>query len=140
MLALVPVTAVCDSVSVKSPWKAIAPIEPDATYLVLASSIPPKSVASTWKLFRGSRAVRRQLLSTDGVVGFSMLAEPLRKHYATLSVWRDEAALDAFAKAHPHDHLMSELRPAMGTTTFVRWTISGVDGRPSWDDALTRLQ
>jgi hypothetical protein len=134
------VAAVCDSVAVKSPWKATAPIEPDATYLVLASSIPPKSVASTWKLFRGSRAVRRQLLGTDGVVGFSMLAEPLRKHYATLSVWRDEAALDAFARAHPHDRLMADLAPAMGKTKFVRWTISGADGRPSWADALTRLE
>ena len=124
----------------KSPWKAVEPIEPDGTYLVLTSSIPPKSVASTWKLFRGSRAVRRQLLATDGVVGFSMLAEPVRKHYATLSVWRDEAALDAFAASHPHDRLMAELAPAMGTTKFVRWTISGADGRPSWDDALTRLR
>ena len=35
------------------------------------------------------RAVRRQLLDTDGVMGFSMLAEPLRKRYATLSVWQD---------------------------------------------------
>jgi hypothetical protein len=132
--------AMCDCVAMKSPWKAVAPIEPDATYLVLASSIPPKSVTSTWKLFRGSRAVRRQLLATDGVVGFSMLAEPLRKHYATLSVWRDEAALDAFAKAHPHDRLMADLAPAMGTTRFVRWTLSGTDGRPSWEDALTRLR
>ena len=124
----------------KSPWKSVAPLEPDATYLVLASSIPPKSWVSTWKLFRGSQTVRRQLLATDGVVGFSMLAEPLRKHYATLSVWRDEAALEAFAKTHPHDRLMADLAPAMDPTKFIRWTISGRDGAPSWHDALTRLQ
>ena len=124
----------------KSPWKAVAPLEPGTTYLVLASSIPPKSITSTWKLFRGSRAVRKQLLGTDGVVGFSMLAEPLRKRYATLSVWRDDAALDAFAGAHPHDRLMADLAPAMGPTKFVRWTISGSDGRPAWNDALARLQ
>ena len=117
----------------------MAALTPDAEYLVLASSIPPKSVTSTWKLFRGSRAVRRQLLATDGVLGFSMLAEPLRKHYATLSVWRDEAALEAFAGAHPHDRLMKDLAPAMGETTFIRWTISGIDGPPSWRDALARL-
>ena len=134
------VAVVCDSVPMKSPRKAVAPLEPDATYLVLASSIPPKSVVSTWKLFRGARAVRRQLLATDGVVGFSMLAQPLRKHYATLSVWRDEAALEAFAKAHPHDRLMGDLAPVMDTTKFVRWTISGTDGPPSWNDALVRLR
>jgi hypothetical protein len=83
--------------------------------------------------------VRRQLLASDGVIGFSMLAEPLRKHYATLSVWRDEAALDAFARAEPHRGLMTGLAPAMGATKFVRWTISGADGVPSWTDALSRL-
>jgi hypothetical protein len=124
----------------KSPWKSMADLDPDTSYLVLASSIPPKSARSTWKLFRGSRAVRRQLLTTDGVIGFSMLAEPLRKHYATLSVWRDEAVLDAFAREHPHDQLMMKLAPEMGATRFVRWTISGADGVPSWSEALARLQ
>lgn len=124
----------------KSPWKTVAALDPAAEYVVLASSIPPKSVASTWKMFRGSRAVRRQLLATDGVMGFSMLAEPLRKHYATLSVWRDETALETFAREHPHVRLMAELSPAMDATKFVRWTISGAAGRPSWTDALSRLK
>jgi len=124
----------------KSPWKTVAALDPDSEHLVLASSIPPRSVASTWKLFRGSRAARRQLLATDGVLGFSMLAEPLRKRYETLSVWRDEDALDAFAGAHPHARLMTDLAPAMGATKFVRWTISGADGPPSWTEALNRLK
>jgi hypothetical protein len=123
----------------KSPWKTMSALDPGEVYLVLASSIPPKSLKSTWKLFRGSRAVRRQLLKTDGVMGFSMLAEPLRKHYATLSVWRDEAALADFARAHPHEQLVVALAPEMGETKFVRWSASGADGRPSWTEALERL-
>ena len=31
---------------------------------------------------------------------------------------------------------MGELAPAMGTTRFVRWTITGTDGPPSWASAL----
>ena len=124
----------------KSPWKERTPLQPDVEYLVLASSIPPTSMRSTWKMFRGSRAVRRQLLDTDGVMGFSMLAEPFRRHYATLSVWRDEAALDRFSAAHPHDQLMVALAPEMGETKFVRWTITGAAGRPSWSEALDRLE
>jgi heme-degrading monooxygenase HmoA len=124
---------------VRSPWKQVRPLETGTEYLVLASSIPPKSGRSTYALFAGSRAVRKQLLQTDGVMGFSMLAEPFRKHYATLSVWRDEEALAAFAAAHPHDELMTDLAPAMGETKFVRWSIDGAHGVPSWDDALERL-
>ncbi len=77
----------------KSPWKWSATLEPDREYLVLASSIPPRSRRSTWRLFRGARAVRKQLATTDGVVGFALLARPWRKQYATLSMWRDEGAL-----------------------------------------------
>jgi hypothetical protein len=124
---------------VKSPWKSFEALVPDREYLVLASLIPPKSVRSTAALFRGSREVRRQLAATDGVVGFALLAEPLRKRYATLSVWRDEDALAAFAAGRPHSRLTGELGPAMGATRFERWTITGDAGRPSWADALARL-
>jgi hypothetical protein len=123
----------------KSPWKWSSPLEPEQEYLVLASSIPPQSRRSTWSLFRGARAVRKQLAVTDGVIGFSLLARPLAKQYATLSVWRDEDVLAAFASAEPHRAMMIKLSPEMGPTKFVRWTIRGVDGRPSWDDALQRL-
>lgn len=123
----------------KSPWKSFEPLDPDRDYYVFASSIPAREYSSTWKMFRGSRTVRRQLASTDGVVGFSLLARPLRKQYATLSVWIGEDALDNFTAASPHREMMTDLASAMGPTTFVRWTIRGVDGRPSWTEALTRL-
>ena len=131
---------VCQAEVVKSPWKTLGVLESGSEYLVLASSIPPKSVSSTWAMFRGSRIVRQQLLTADGVMGFALLAEPLRKNYATLSVWRDEGALDAFAGTDPHARLMAELAPSMNAPRFVRWTISGSDGIPSWADALQRLQ
>jgi hypothetical protein len=124
---------------VKSPWKSMKPLEPDQSYLVLASSIPPRSMTSTSRLFRGSSAVRKQLAGTEGVVGFALLARPFRKQYATLSVWVDEPALAAFANANPHHELMTDLAPEMGPTTFVRWTIRGSDGRPSWTEGLRRL-
>ena len=107
---------------------------------MLASAIPAKSRRSTWRMFNGSRIVRKQLGSTDGVIGFSMLARPISKDYATLSIWRDEAALSAFAGTQPHRDMMSSLAPEMGPTKFVRWAIKGSDGKPSWDDALTRLR
>jgi heme-degrading monooxygenase HmoA len=123
----------------RSPWKAIAPLEPGHEYLVLASSIPGRQWRSTRKLFRGSSAVRKQLAGADGLVGFSMEAKPIAKQYATLSVWRDAAALDNFVTANPHREIMGDLKPEMGPTKFVRWTIDGRDGRPNWNDARSRL-
>jgi heme-degrading monooxygenase HmoA len=123
----------------KSPWKSIAPLEPDKEYFVLASSIPPLSRSSTRRLFQGASEVRKQLASTEGLVGFSLLARPARKQYATLSVWVDEDALKAFADTSPHRALRADLAPEMGTTKFVRWTIKGSAGRPTWRDAMNRL-
>lgn len=57
-----------------------------------------------------------------------VMEEPLRRHYATLSGWHDEAALDGFVGAYPHDELMTSLDSEMGVTKFVRWTISGAKG------------
>lgn len=123
----------------RSPWKKIRDVEPDTEYLVLASAIPTKSLRSTWRMFRGASAVRRQLSATDGIVGFSLLARPLRKQYATLSVWADQAALDAFVHTTPHSELMGALAAEMGPTKFERWTITGSHGRPRWTEALERL-
>lgn len=123
----------------KSPWKSIKSLEPDREYLVLASSIPPRSRSSTRRLFQGASAVRKQLAATEGVIGLFMLARPWRKQYATLSVWTDERALGVFAAERPHRDLISELGPEMGRTNFVRWTIRGSEGRPSWTEALRRL-
>ena len=124
---------------VKSPWKSMKSLDSDAEYVVLASSIPARRMSSTGRLFSGASAVRKQLETTEGVMGFSLLARPLRKQYATLSVWLDEPALAAFTHARPHGDLMANLSKEMGPTKFVRWTIKGAEGRPSWREALKRL-
>ena len=123
----------------KSPWKSMKPFEPDGEYLVLASSIPARRLSSTRRLFSGASAVRKQLEATEGVMGFSLLARPLRKQYATLSVWVDEPALAAFAGGSPHVDLMTDLAKEMGPTKFIRWAMRGSDGKPSWREALKRL-
>ena len=122
-----------------SRWKSIGALDADREYLVLASSIPTKKISSTWRMFRGASQVRKQLAHTDGVIGFSLLARPLRNQYATLSVWTDENALAAFVRQNPHTEIMSSLSDQMGPTRFERWTISGSDGLPSWVEALQRL-
>lgn len=143
-VALPPVVYADDSrdveeLEMRSPWKTIDTLDPDTEYLALASAIPTRSLGSTWRMFRGASAVRSQLASTPGVVGFSLLARPLRKYYATLSVWTDEGALDAFVAERPHTDLMGSLADEMTGTRFERWTITGAQGRPSWAEALRRL-
>jgi heme-degrading monooxygenase HmoA len=121
------------------PWTARAEMQSGAEYLVMASHLPLKSRTSTVRFFRAVSAIRKQLAGADGLVGYTLRAKPLGRHYWTLSVWQDEKALTAFMRTAPHSGVMSSLRPVMGQTKFITWTIPAADGRPTMPDAIRRL-
>jgi hypothetical protein len=84
-------------------------------------------------------AVRKQLATADGLVGYTLRAKPLARDYWTLSVWKDEGALREFMRTSPHVQLMTSLKPYMGPTKFVTWSITAADGRPGLAGALQHL-
>jgi heme-degrading monooxygenase HmoA len=89
--------------------------------------------------FAYTRQVVTQLETSDGLLGYSLLARPLSKRFWTLSVWKNEDALRAFVQHLPHVRITSALAPHMDKTRFVRWTVKGSDLPLRWDDALQRL-
>lgn len=121
------------------PWSAHRELEPGQTYLVMASHLPLAKITATVRFFRAVAAIRRQLAGTDGLVGYTLRARPVARNYWTLSVWSDQAALQAFMRTAPHVGLMGSLKPFMRPTKFVQWEISAADGRPSWAEAIERL-
>jgi hypothetical protein len=121
------------------PWTTRAEMQPGSDYLVMASHLPLKKISATVRFFRGVSAVRRQLAAANGLVGYTLRARPLARDYWTLSVWTDGAALSEFMRTSPHVQLMTSLKPYMGPTKFITWTISAADGRPSLASALERL-
>lgn len=123
----------------RSRWRTVEPLDPGKDYVALVSDIPPLRLSSTGRWYRGAREVVSQLRDTEGIVGFSLAASPLRKRYMTLSVWTDEEALYRFASTSAHGRLVDELRPELAPTRFVRWTFPGSDGRPGWRDGVRRM-
>ena len=121
------------------PWTARAEMEPGAAYLVMASHLPLNRITATVRFFRAVSAVRKQLATADGLIGYTLRAKPLAREYWTLSVWKDDAALRQFMRTSPHVSVMTSLRPVMGTTKFVTWTASAEDGRPSMAAGLEHL-
>ena len=121
------------------PWTTRAEMEPGSGYLVMASHLPLKRISSIVRFFRGVTAVRRQLAAAHGLVGYTLRAKPLARDYWTLSVWKDEGALREFMRTPPHVQLMTSLKPLMGPTKFVTWSITAADGRPSLAAALEGL-
>ncbi len=121
------------------PWTARAQMEPGTEYLVMASHLPLKRISSTVRFFRAVSAVRRQLATAEGLVGYTLRAKPLARDYWTLSVWKDDRALREFMRTPPHVGVMTSLKPFMGPTKFVTWQISAADARPSMTGALEHL-
>jgi quinol monooxygenase YgiN len=121
------------------PWRRIHRPEPDTEYLVMASRLPLRAALQVPRFVGLTVSVVRQVERTEGLVGYSLRAQPLSKVFWTLSAWTDEAALAAFARAMPHQAVMATLRPHMGPTRFATWTCTG-DALPvPWDDAVERL-
>jgi hypothetical protein len=121
------------------PWSERAVMEDGRDYVAMASHLPLARMGAVPQFLKGVAAVRRQLATAEGLIGYTLRAKPLARDYWTLSVWTDEAALRAFMGSPPHVGLMTSLKPAMGPTRFVQWTVTARDGRPTWGTALARL-
>jgi len=103
------------------------------------SHLPLKRITATVRFFRAVSAVRRQLATAEGLIGCALRAKPLARDYWTLSVWKDDNALRQFMRTSPHVQVMTSLKPLMGPTKFVTWTVSAADGRPGLAAALEHL-
>jgi heme-degrading monooxygenase HmoA len=117
------------------PWTQMSEPDPEATYVVMASRLPLRSYARIPSFIRATGRIRRQLATADGLVGYSLDARMAAKTFWTLSAWRDQAALDAFARSEPHHDLVAAIRPHMGPTTFVTWHSSGSEVPVKWERA-----
>jgi hypothetical protein len=121
------------------PWRRFSAVEPDREYLAMASRLPLVSHRTIPRFLRLTLVVARQLQRTPGLVGYSLLAQPIAKTFWTLSAWQDQHALAAFTRAMPHLQVMKDLRPHMRATTFARWTVHGSTLPVTWTDAIARL-
>jgi hypothetical protein len=121
------------------PWQILDQAEPQRDYLVQLSYLPLVRYRSLPRFGRWLLAIQKQLSQTKGVVGYSLLARPLKREFWTLSAWSDRSALHDFVRAAAHVRAMSALRGHMGQTVFIEWALAGKDLPPRWNDALKRF-
>lgn len=121
------------------PWTRRSLAEPDREYVVMASRLPLVRFRDVPGFLRATIAIRRQLAAADGLIGYSLDAKLLNKTFWTLSVWRDEQALNAFAQAGPHRDRVSAIRPHMQQSTFVTWRAPGTEMPVPWAQARQRV-
>ena len=105
--------------------------------LAMASEFELTSLRHVPRFFLDSVRIYRQTLRTEGALGVSLEAQPLRGRFRTLSSWRDRAAVDAFVRAEPHRTAMRRHHASMKRATFVFW--DAPQPRLEWEEADQRL-
>jgi hypothetical protein len=114
------------------PWTSRGPIDPDQTYVVMASRLPLRRARSVPGFLRDTLAIRRQLASADGLVGYALDANLFHRTFWTFSVWIDADRLHAFSTSDPHRRIIARLRPLMGETRFSTSTAAGSAIPSTW--------
>ena len=95
------------------PWHKSETVDPTATYVLTMTRLPLRSYLRIPRIMRATLRIMRALRSSDGLVGYSLKADLLRKTFWTVSAWRDDAAVAEFVRSDTHRAAMVGLQPHM---------------------------
>lgn len=120
------------------PW-APGPSTPTTEpVVVMASRLELAQYRHVPAFLIASLRLRRALRSAPGALGLGLAAAPGSRTFWTLSIWRGQEELRAYAASPLHRRVMSRFAPRMAASTFVDWAASG-EHVPSWEEARQRL-
>ena len=122
------------------PWKRIGEVGPDTELTVMASRLPLRSHLRIPGFLRATMRIRRQLAEAPGLVGYALDAKLFAKTFWTVSAWRSNEQLEAFAATDPHRSDVEKVRSRMEPTTFVFWTAAAGDLPIGWDEVRRRIE
>ncbi|MBO2464793.1 DUF3291 domain-containing protein [Actinomadura violacea] len=121
------------------PWIPVQPADPDAEVTVMASRLEVRSLRHVPGFLLASMTLLRQARRSDGAHGVTLKAQLLGRTFWTLSAWRDEKAIRAYAAAEPHRSSMRAKRAVMRDSTFVFWQVKAADLPITWQEARRRI-
>ena len=106
--------------------------------LVMASRFQLRRFRDVLPFLRDAMRVRTLVRRSEGALGVSLVARPLRREFETLSAWRDRESLDAMVRAEPHRSVMGRYRAAMADSAFVFY--APAEYPPTWAEAHANLR
>jgi heme-degrading monooxygenase HmoA len=121
------------------PWITPNPPSGHSEAVIMASRLEVTSLRHVPRFFFNSLAAWRQVSQAQGAFGASLIAEPFKGVFWTLSAWESKEAMYAYAKAEPHRQIMQGLRSVMKVSHFIFWTAAVEELPIAWADAKERL-
>ncbi|MFF8973870.1 DUF3291 domain-containing protein [Streptomyces sp. NPDC014995] len=120
-------------------WTTVSTPAPDTEAFVMASRLEVRSLKDVPRFFLQSLAAWKQVTGAPGVYGASLIAQPLKRTFWTLSAWQDREALYAYAKTEPHRSIMTGARSATKESVFTFWQVPATGLPVDWAEARRRL-
>lgn len=128
------------------PWTPAEQPAPGTHAVVLGSKLELRSYRHIPAFVQAALEVRRQVRRSAGAFGVSLIAQPLRKTFWTLSAWADHDALDAFVRTAPHSEVMQRFHDRLAEASFTTWNRSTAtlpkpnsNAKELWHEAKDRL-
>lgn len=87
-----------------------------------------------------TRRVIKSLPENNGYIGHSVRSRILGNEVWTMTMWRDEDALNAFVRSDTHRAAMREGLSGVKRAKFLRSQWPRTSPPPTWDDILARLE
>jgi hypothetical protein len=122
------------------PWKSFAAPESDREYTAMLTYLPLNKWRAIPKFMRYTSQIRRQLADSEGLIGYALDANVLKRDFWTLSVWEDEESLKRFVQRNPHSRVMTDLLRDMGQTEFLPFKVDGSSIPPDWEGTKRRMR
>ena len=121
------------------PWRTRLPLDPDTSYVVTVTELPLRTHLRTPRIMRATWRTVRELRDSDGLVGYALKADILRKTFWTMSAWTDSDAQAAFVCSDVHRNAMAALRPHLDRARVATFNRRGADLPMEWADLARNL-
>ncbi|MFB4421023.1 DUF3291 domain-containing protein [Streptomyces sp. QL37] len=122
------------------PWVTPQPPPSEGTTVVMASRFEVRSLRDVPRFFLKSMVAWKQVRSAPGAFGASLVAQPAKRVFYTLSAWESRDALYTFARTEPHRGIMTALKPTMRSSTFTFWEAPVGQLPITWAEAKRRIE
>src|SRR5947207_14484396 len=100
----------------KLPWTRSSETDDNRPCVVMASYLPLARRSAIPSFVEPTMAIRRQLRTAPGLLGYSLDADLPHCQFWTLSAWVDRSSLGDVAEAEPHRSSIDHLQPGQRTT------------------------
>jgi heme-degrading monooxygenase HmoA len=128
------------------PWSTTDETPTGAQAVVLGSRLELRHYRTVPSFLLAALRVQRQVRRSPGALGVSLLAQPARKTFWTLSAWADETAIQQFVRQQPHLDVMRRFGGRLTGSQFTTFTVDAAEIPPArrpptalWRDARQRL-